>query len=204
MSDKDDLIQQATRGTGTPGSKPRDLLYPQTDHDKIIATESLVEVMRQHQVQQGIVMQSMAEEITKMSRIVDSKLDSMEKIFHEHCKEQSRDCGTCRLEIDRKISEAENRANNALAKAMGRIETLIEKQDNRFVPRWILASIGTLIITAFIYLGEKTWSHSDYISGHKVTTEYLENFVKKHHAQDMENFINGHAEPVTAPVDEEN
>jgi hypothetical protein len=176
----DDLIKDANEGRGTPGKKPRDLLYPNTDHDKIVATEALVEVMRQHQVQQGIVMNRIAEEMMKLAITIEEKLDKFENIFNEHCKQEIKDCGGCRVSIDRAISEAEGRANQNLALAMGRIEALLEKQDAKIVPRWMLASIGSLVIVIFITVFGLIQYNRDYIHQHKAEAKQVEEFIKQH------------------------
>jgi hypothetical protein len=63
---------------------------------------------------------------------------------------------------------------------MGKIDTLIEKQDAKIVPRWMLAATGSLIIVAFISAFGLIQYNRDYIQRHTIEAKAVEEFIKNH------------------------
>jgi len=57
--------------------------------------------------------------------VVNNKLDRIEKIIEDHCKEKDNECDKCKASINDKIAETLRIANNNLAKL---IIKLIERE----------------------------------------------------------------------------
>lgn len=183
----DDLIKQANEGRGTPGRKPGDLLYPNTDHDKVVATEALVEVMRQHQVQQGIIIQQMAETMMKLREDVDQRLDSIERIFNTHCKETDKDCGACKLELESKIYAGEQKNTIKLIDAIDKMDKILKRQDDkldkhgeRSTPKWVTTTFITIVMAIFMVIGGTVWSNSMDIRDHMHGIRTVKEHIKDH------------------------